>query len=640
MAGVVGVVSRTSLAADLDAGLRSLCHAPWFERQALLDTPNLRLGFAHRPFDGVADHVFDGTVGVGVILYGWAVAWEPSWRRLDASAILRRFVEDGTEALFRLDGGYLVVVADLRARRLVIVNDRTATVPLQYREEDGLFAFAPEAKAIHAALDRPMGLSETGVLSFLNLGYALGDETLLQGVKLLEPAQVVEVSLDTAKSVRRPYWTLRFKPEPMSERDAGERLYEVFTDCHRAVVGDGPRLTQLLLTGGLDSRTVLGFLAGMGRPPDETLTWGVDDQIPHSDPAVAASIAASYGVPFRFARYDADTFQQCAEDWAWVSELGSDNLGSFAAGRFLLGADAPPAAVVLIGDQLLGDHGLPLDRRDALELGCKLPCSGVAPGLEGLIRAERLEEAGSIMKVRAAAIADRCTSESPKDLSDFLGLYVGMARWLNAPAPFREPMASNRRPMVLQPALELFQELPPLLRVDKRALVAMQVRSMPELLRWPRSSANSLVDWGRAFSLGGVASSYFRELVGESARSETVRRYLDPAVVDQALERNYGRPPRELERRPVPERGLTSLRRAMSRSRLASMGLRLAERSARRLRGRAVGASQGRVVVRLALVGLLERCLASRPSPRRDAEGPQEDAGRWRVGRWLPGVES
>ena len=347
MAGVVGVVSAAPVAADLEAGLRSLCHAPWFEWQVVLDTPNLSLGFVHRPQDGVADHAFDDDTGVGVVLYGWALLREPSWRRLDAAAVLGLYLEDGVEALCRLDGGFLVVVADLRGRRLLIVNDRTATVPLQYREEDGLFAFAPEAKAIHAALGRPMRLSETGVLSFLSLGYALGNETLLEGVKLLEPAQVVEVSLETAKADHRAYWTLHFSPRQMSEREAGERLYEVFTDCHRALLADRPERTQLLLTGGLDSRTVLAMLSGLGRPPDEALTWGVDDRIPHSDPAVAASMAASYDVPFRFVRYDADTFQEHAEDWAWVSELGSDNLGSFAAGRFLLGSETPPAPVVL-----------------------------------------------------------------------------------------------------------------------------------------------------------------------------------------------------------------------------------------------------------------------------------------------------
>ena len=196
-------------------------------------------------------------------------------------------------------------------------------------------------------------------------------------------------------------------------------------------------------------------------------------------------------------------------------------------------------------------------------------------------------------------------------------------------------MASNRRPMMLWPALELFQELPPRLRVDKRALVAMHRRLMPELRRWPRATANSLVDWNRAFSSGGSCASFFRELVSNAAASTNIAsRWLDPAAVEKALVRNFGMQRTEMKRRPTPESAVTGLRRAMSRSRLASIGLRLAERSARRVQGRSLGASEARVIVRLALIGLLQRGLDSMLSAPLEAAAPvtPRDAGGRVVG--------
>ena len=635
MAGVLGVVTRGREPVDLPAGLRSLCHAPWFEGRAVVQEPRLALGVAHRPQDGDLDEAFDDVAGVGAIVYGWVVGDRPTWRRYRAHDVIATYLRGGTGGLRELDGGFVVALVDLRARRLLLLNDRMATIPVQMLAEGGRFAFAPEAKAIRGMLARPLRLQESGMVSFLAAGHALADETLFEGIRLLDPAQLVDVSLDDARVTQTSSWNLRFSPRrSLTEREAGDRLYDAFLECHRALL-DEPQRVRLLLSGGVDSRTILATLSRAGRPPEETISWGVRGDIPSSDPVVAAALATQYGVPFRFVGYDADTFAEHAAEWAWISELAWDNLGCFASGKCLLTEDPESGSILLIGDEMVGVGGWPLDRRDAIEAAVGLPLDGLPSVLGQVMPPERHGDLAELLTSRLKACADRCPHDHPKDLHDYLRWSVTLARRLNAPAPFREPMVSARRPMLLAPAVDLFQELPPALRVHKRSLLAMQRRRMPDVLEVPTATANSLVDWDRAFSTGGVAAGLFRDLVDDGvAALENVHVSLDLRRMREAVARYCDQPRRAIDRRPSSNHLLSQLRRATSRSRLASVGLRHAERWARHARKRPVGPSEGRVVIRVALLGLLDRRIRSL---RFDGEvgTPRRSDAAWDVRRWL-----
>lgn len=624
MAGIVGVVGCEVTSTRLREAARLLCHGPGFKVRCYT-AGSAGLAAAYRENDPPTD-VWLSEADLGVVVYGTALNSSAGGGRMDAAAVATRYLDSGLESVCELDGAFVIAILDRASRKLHFVNDRTATLPVKYHAGPGRLVVAPEAKAIHAALQTLPELDSTGILAFLVAGHGLGWGTMFRGVRLLEPATVLTVDLDSAEHRLRKYWTLRFQPgKRLGEAAAAAGLHEVLLKCHAAVAPDTPPFVQLLLTGGYDSRAVLGYLGAVGRPPSECLTWGISDSLPQSDPVLAREMAAALGVRWRFLQYDADHFGENLRRWVAISEVDSDNFGNYAAGHDFLYRRGPVAPVVFIGDQLLGTGGLPWDRADAFENLVGVPPGELGTALTGLLRPEARREAASRVWERAEEAMAGCAGDSPKDIQDHLNLHVRVARWLNAPTYFREPMVSPRRPMLLRPAVEYYQTLPAALRVEKRILVAVLQRYHPRLLAFPKAASHSLVDWSRTFTdPQSSAGRALRDLLGsEEAFDLPVGPWLDPQALAAARNGWFGRVATPVNRNPQPERVLATLRRFCGRSLATGRALRWAERKAQQCLGRRHGPGRGALLARLGLVVALQRELRRewfQPKPGSPAE--------------------
>ena len=649
MAGIVGVVGGVDDRA-FSRSLASLAHRPGLESQVFHRGTRWALGATCRS-DAMADDAFDAAAATGVVVYGTPLDLATG-NALSATTILRRYVMGGRPSLAGFDGAFVVAVFDAPGRQILVVNDRMATLPMVVARRAGRCAFAPEAKAVLMVLGEAPRLDATAGLEFLGLGFAIGSRTLLEGVSLLPPAHLLRISLDDAAVELGPYWDLSFRPEQVY-RDvvtASDALFEVLASSVSRAVDAAGSSRDLLLTGGYDSRTLLAFMALAGKAPARAISWGIDDAIPASDPFVAKRIAAQFDVPFAFLRYDHHTFPDRAAAWAFVSELGSDNLGNFAAGPDALYDLGQPAAAVWNGDQMLGTGGVPSSVEDAVEVATGLPMRGLPPGLDGLVKPALRGEVAHRMRAVVLGLVGARAQEPPKDVLDYLGWHVRVARWLNAPTFFREPMVSTGRPMLHAPVVDLFAQLPAYQRVDKRLLVTMLQRRMPEVLREPVATVNSLVDWQHAFTSAPRTSGYFLELASDPRVLQSpLGTLLDEAGWMAAREAYGAARFAPMRRTAAPTRRVVQFRRAMARWGFTSAVSRVAQRSARWALGRKTGAPSSRVIQRMALLNLLLRTIdegwfaADAPRqragvgvPRRptwairdSAEGSTGDAAQW-----------
>ena len=605
VAGVIGVVGRCE-PDTFDTAMSLLMHDTSFEPVRLVAQQSLQLGVVQRP-NAPATLAWRARRRAGVVVYGAPL---PPMRSgvVPAREILERYLQGGTNALTELDGGFTVVVLDVQSRRLVIMNDRMATHTVQFAHSDGTFAFAPEAKAVLRTLARHPELDMQGCVEFLTRGIALRDHTLFAGVRLLPPASVLSVDLDDASFRINQYWHLHFSPRSQmrTQGEAVEVVHDTLRGCVEAAVRAVPDgHYDLLMTGGLDSRTVLAMGVSLGCPPRRTMTWGVADDIDGSDPAIARELAAMYEVRHTFVPYDHDGFERHAQHWAFISELGSDNLGNFAAGAEFLSRVHPMASAVFNGDQVLGFGGLPVSLDDAIEAGAGIPADGLAPGIASLF-GKRATDVAQMVRGTLDALLDGRQTEPLKNVLDFLGWHTHGVRWLNAPMYHREPMVSHWRPMVHRPALELFAELPEWARIDKVLLPRVLDHHYPAAARVPVASANSLVDWNMAFTRELPTCLFFARQVGAGRVLESpVGQLLEPdhyrAVIRSYLATSFA----EVDRRPSSDAGIRDVRRRFARSRAASLAVRRVQRWVNRMRRRRVGASTARVVQRVALIELL-----------------------------------
>jgi hypothetical protein len=545
--------------------------------------------------------------GSSIVSCGNPLLQDSDSHRFDAERALRVYQERGLQVLAEsLDGSFVLGILDHRAGFLHILNDRSGSVPVHFRAREGGFAVAPTGRALLSLLKMEPSWDAIGAATFLHRGFAIGERTLLGEVRLLPPAHLLSWDFATSSLARSAYWCPRFHSHATIGRsEASDALHSALTAGHRAVSEVLPKTSQLLLTGGYDSRLVLANLHAIGRPPAECVTWGATRELEGSDPTVAEAMSRHAGVPWRFIRYSGADFAKHALDWAQAGELESDNMGPFAAGPDWLSRHGSVGGALLVGDHLLGEGRLPLSMEDALVEGTGIPDTGIDGALATMM-GKRGQEAAALILAERDELVSHNPNDSPKGLKDFLTYRVGLGRWLNASTPFREPFVTTCRPLLMKPALDVVLELPENLRVDKTLLVSVLKRHHPEWARFPDAKTNSLIDWHHTFSNPGPSRDLLQgALSRERLEALPISMWLDLDEVERARDR-FLFSNRPLRSRTGGVKGyITDARRAFSRNSTMSRVTATVERRLRGSRRRIYGPSMERALIRLALLSML-----------------------------------
>lgn len=613
MAGFLGWHCADDASASVSGALVCLRHHAAFRSRVLAGGSEAGAGVVYRENDP-PDVFEDAGRNLVVAVLGAVLGRRNGWRRIPARELAEAYASRGLSAVTGHDGAYLVLVWDGQAGELHILNDRAGTLPVQYAKAGDGAAFAPEAKALFHLLPIVPRIDRVGLIGFLNMGHPVGSTTMFEGVRVLPPAHSLTLGLATGRTSTQRTWIQRFDPDPsLTLEAAADHLYEAVIDAHQAPLGREKEETQIALTGGYDSRMVLGALRRVGRLPRLALTWGVAGPVPASDLDIAAGLAATAGVEHHSLSYASDSVAGHAREWCRLSELSSDNMGYFAAGhRFLAECNLGRTDAIYLGDHVIGLSGIPLTVDEAVEVVTRVPARGIVPTLGGLFHEDAQEEARRLWLGAMLEVIGRCSSSAPKDVQDHLYLESYAFRWLFSPGFYKEPMVEARRPLLLGSLLELSARFPVGLRVDKRVQLAMLRKHMPEMMALPKASANCLVDWN--YDTRNVNS--LRHFLITSTNPDLLARapwsdWLCPEGMAGFLEAFFRESPLPEGRRPNRLGHLTGWRRAFSRSPLIRRVLGHLQPLVRRALTHQVGGtvSRARFVCRLALVNVLQDCI-------------------------------
>jgi asparagine synthase (glutamine-hydrolysing) len=284
MPGIFGLVTsapRASLSADLAEMSRRLMHHPWYRADAHVD-----------PDAGVAL----GRVGLGsldtarqpaanedgrllAVLSGEVLDDSEHRRRLSAAGhvipsdggaelVLRGFEAEGRGFFAALHGNFTAAVWDAGEQRLTLVNDRFGMKNLYYAHLPGRLLFATELKALLVDPGLSRRIDPRGLAQFFTFGHALGEDTLLESVRLLPAAGWLTYEARHDRLTLDRYWRLGARPGSR-DRPEGEVLDEIDAAFKRSVdrCTAGAARLGLSLSGGLDARSVLGVIE-----PDRPVT--------------------------------------------------------------------------------------------------------------------------------------------------------------------------------------------------------------------------------------------------------------------------------------------------------------------------------------------------------------------------------
>ena len=176
----------------------------------------------------------------------------------DTETLVHAYEAWGEECVDHLNGMFAFAIWDRARKRLFLARDRFGVKPLYYYQDDDIFVFASEIKAIlkHPRVRRTVSLPALNeYFTFQNI---LTDLTLFEGVRLLSPGYTLIVETgDGARVSQRRYWDI-----PIPDRDsritmeeATEEISRLFQQSvTRQLMSDVP--VGVYLSGGMDSGSI------------------------------------------------------------------------------------------------------------------------------------------------------------------------------------------------------------------------------------------------------------------------------------------------------------------------------------------------------------------------------------------------
>ena len=263
-------------------------------------------------------------------------------------------LDDAEKLLTSLDGGFAAVRWCAASRRLLVVTDFMGFQPLHRATvgPDAPLLLATELKALAATglVDTSPDPAAWG--AFVGFGHAIGDQTLLAGVRRVSPGTAARWE-PAAPSGSRPiaertHWRwpapgAARAPEEVDTAPLVDALAASVTAYHRAWRRDG----VVLLSGGFDSRLVLALLRRAGIPT-RALVVRHPDELADADGRLAERTAGRLGVAVE-THVPAADFYLGADYRRYLlrTELSNPSLGLFIAR--VAGAIAPAHGAVWEG---------------------------------------------------------------------------------------------------------------------------------------------------------------------------------------------------------------------------------------------------------------------------------------------------
>jgi len=212
----------------------------------------------------------------------------------DTEVILRAYEAEGPACVSRLRGMFAFAILDERARRLVLARDRVGIKPLVYSWDGRRLLFASEIKGIIEDATVSRDLDREALGEYLTYHCVPSPRTIFASIRKLPPASILVLPLDGGAPEISSYWQLRFAPEAgIAENEWIERLQAELADAVQShMVSDVP--IGAFLSGGVDSSTVVAFMAEASPTPIRTFSIGFDEA-DFDELRFARQVAARYG---------------------------------------------------------------------------------------------------------------------------------------------------------------------------------------------------------------------------------------------------------------------------------------------------------------------------------------------------------
>ncbi|MBI3181712.1 MAG: asparagine synthase (glutamine-hydrolyzing) [Myxococcales bacterium] len=318
MCGVTGLWARSAMTSEevratLEAMTATLAHRGPDDRGAWIE-PEGSLGLGHRRLS-IIDLSPEGRQpmisarGRYVISYNGEVynhrdirreleakGAAPRWRGTCDTEVMLAAIEHGgiRWALDRFIGMFAFALWDQAERRLFLVRDRIGVKPLYYAFTSHGLAFGSELKAVIPFPGFDREIDRDSLADYVRISCVPAPRSIYRQARKVRPGTILAFSSPTAAPAEEIYWSaeevarLSFeRPFKGSEREALEELDSLLRDAVKLrMVADVP--LGALLSGGVDSSTVVALMQAQSSRPVHSFSIGSQDPMFDESPNAAA----------------------------------------------------------------------------------------------------------------------------------------------------------------------------------------------------------------------------------------------------------------------------------------------------------------------------------------------------------------
>lgn len=213
----------------------------------------------------------------------------------DTETILYGFAHFGKSYIQRLNGIFALAIWDEQKEQLFIARDRLGVKPMYYFCDESVFLFGSEIKTLLSYGSIQRKVHPQSFHEFLFYGYALGENTLFEGIKKLLPGTILTISNEGNQF--ETFWTpnnaLPIKTN-ISEKEAIDTTRILLDKAvQRQLISDVP--VGVFLSGGIDSSAMLAFATKHYGSKIKTYSAGFDFNGGHNELPLAAKTAKQFG---------------------------------------------------------------------------------------------------------------------------------------------------------------------------------------------------------------------------------------------------------------------------------------------------------------------------------------------------------
>jgi asparagine synthase (glutamine-hydrolysing) len=198
------------------------------------------------------------------------------YTKTDTEVILHLYEEYRDNCISFLRGMFVFAIWDDREKKLFLARDRIGIKPLYYYIREGRFIFASQLSTILEDKNVSKLIDYQAIDYYLTFLYIPCPLTIFKEIKKLPPGHILTIK-DGRIEIRR-YWKLEFKQHKIQPDDYYiNRIKEILEEVIKLhMISDVP--LGALLSGGLDSSTIVAMMSKISNLPIRTFSIGFEER--------------------------------------------------------------------------------------------------------------------------------------------------------------------------------------------------------------------------------------------------------------------------------------------------------------------------------------------------------------------------